>query len=281
MVKIEIHCPKCSKRNKIEVSEEEVKNTKRGLYAVNISEGIICEHSFIAYLDKNLVVRDTFIADFQITLPESNEQIVEKGKESKLTEKIDVDLIKINLTASTIAYILRAMLFKKKILIISDKEFLGDHLINLFNYVTSEAFEMDMQMIPNDQYNASTYGDHIAIRGIEIIKDDDNIIDPKKLKVERTMTQAFLNETDPTTSIMLLKKEIKQIYDLSSSIAAKVSNLKENEKLYSKTLIEELRKKLDIKVQMPYLDYLIEVAEHYFDVKVPLSSNISNFLGTL
>ena len=56
MVKIEIRCPKCSKRNKIEVSEEEVKNTTRGLYAVNVSEGIICEHSFVAYLDKNLVL---------------------------------------------------------------------------------------------------------------------------------------------------------------------------------------------------------------------------------
>ena len=281
MVKIEIRCPKCSKRYKIEVSEEEVRNTTRGLYAVNISEGIICEHSFVAYLDKNLAVRDTFIADFQISLPESGEQPIELEEEPKLTEKIDVDLIKINLTASTIAFILRAMLFKKKIIIISDKEFLGDHLINLFNYVTSEAFEMDMRMIPNDQYTASTFGDHIAIRGIEIIKDDDKIFDPKKLKVERTITQAFLNEMDPSTSIMLLKKEIKQIYDLSSSIATAVNNLKENEKLYSKILIEELKKNHNIKVQMPYLDYLIEVTEHYFNVKVPLSSNISNFLGTL
>ena len=280
MVKIEIRCPKCSKRNKIEVSEEEVKNTKRGLYAVNISEGIVCEHSFVAYLDKNLVVRDTFIADFQITLPESSEPQREK-EEPKLSEKIDADLIKINLTASTFAFILRAMLFKKKIIIISDKEFLGDHLLNLFKYVNSEAFDIDMLMVPNNQYNASNYGDHVAIQGIEVIKDDDKIIDPKRLKMERTITQAFLNETDPISSIKLLKKEIKQIYDLSSSIADLVNNLKKNEKLYSKTLIDELRKKHNVKIQIPYLDYLIEVSEHYFNVKVPLSSNISNFLGTL
>ena len=281
MVKVEIRCPKCSKRNKIEVSEEEVKNTTRGLYAVNVSEGIICDHSFIAYLDKNLVVRDTFIADFQITLPEISETPKEKEEEPKLTEKIDVDLIKINLTASTIAFILRAMLFKKKIIIISDKEFLGEHLMNLFKFVNTDAFDIDMLMVHNDQYNASNFGDHIAIQGIEIIKDKDKIIDPKKIKVERTITQAFLNEMDPTSSIMLLRREIKQIYDLSSSIADIARNLKENEKLYSKTLIEDLRKRHNIKVQMPYLDFLIEVAEHYFDVKVPLSSNISNFLGTL
>ena len=280
MVKIEIRCPKCSKRNKIEVSEEEVKNTTRGLYAVNVSEGIICEHSFVAYLDKNLVVRDTFIADFQITLPESTESQKEE-EEPKLTEKIDIDLIKINLTASTIAFILRAMLFKKKIIIISGKGFLGDHLLNLFKFVNSEAFNIDMEMLPNEQYKASNFGDHIAIQGIEIIKDDDKIIDPKKLKVERTITQAFLNESDPISSMMLLKREIKQIYDLSSSIADIVNNLKKKEKLYSKTLIEELKDKHNVKVQMPYLDYLIEVAEHYFNVKVPLSSNISNFLGTL
>jgi hypothetical protein len=279
MVKIEIRCPKCSKRNKIEVSEEEVKNTTRGLYAVNVSEGIICEHSFVAYLDKNLVVRDTFIADFQITLPETTAP--QEEEEPKLTDNIDIDLIKINLTASTIAFILRAMLFKKKIIIISDKEFLGDHLLNLFKFVTSEAFDVDLSLIPINQYNTTNYGDHIAIKGIEIIKDDDKIIDPKKLKMERTITQAFLNETDPKSSILKLKKEIKLIYDLSSSIADIVNNLKKSEKLYSKTLIEKLKDSHNVKVQMPYLDYLIEVTEHYFNVKVPLSSNISNFLGTL
>ena len=114
MVKVEIRCPTCSKRNKIEVPEEEVKNTTRGLYAVNVSEGIVCEHSFIAYLDKNLAVRDTFMADFQIILPEQDEQEEGKPGGAKPGEGIDLDLIKINFTASIFAYILRAIVLKKK-----------------------------------------------------------------------------------------------------------------------------------------------------------------------
>ena len=282
MVKVEVRCPTCSKRNKIEVPEEEVKNTTRGLYAVNISEGIVCEHSFIAYLDKNLVVRDTFMADFQIVLPEQGEEEGEiETVEIKPSEQIDLDLIKINFTASIFAFILRAILFKKKIIIISEKYFLADHFISLFKFVNSDAFDFDISFVAKDKYNASDYGDHVVFEGSEIIKDDQKILDPKKLKVERTIIQAFLNEVNARSSMNLLKNEIKKIYTLSNSIVDVVNNMKKKDKLYSKTLIDELKKRDNMKIQMPYLDFLIEVVEHYFGVKVPLSSNISNFLGTL
>lgn len=281
MVKVEFRCPTCSKRNKIDVSEEEVKATTRGLYAVNISEGIVCEHSFIAYLDKNLTVRDTFMADFQILLPEQGEQEEIEIEEVKTGDLIDLNLIKINFTASMLAYIIRSILFKKKIIIISDQEFLADHLVNLFKFINSDTFDFDISLVAKNKYNASDHGDHIAFEGSEIIKDDETIIQPKKMKVERTIVQAFLNEANTTTSMNKLKNEIKRIYDLSLSIIDVVNNLKETEKFYSKTLINELKKRNNVKIQMPYLDFLIEVVQHYFEVNVPLSSSISNFLGTL
>ena len=281
MVKVEIRCPTCSQRNKIEVSEEEVRNTTRGLYAVNVSEGIVCEHSFIAYLDKNLVVRDTFMADFQIVLPEQGGEEEIETEEIKPSELIDLDLIKINFTASIFAFILRAILLRKKIIIISEKEFLADHLISLFKFVNSDTFDFNISFMPKDKYNASEHGDHVVFEGNEIIKDDHKIFESKKLKVERTIIQAFLKEGNANTSMNLLKNEIKKIHELSLSIIDIVNNKKETDKLYSKTLISELKKKNNMKIQMPYLDFLTEVVEHYFGVNVPLSSNISNFLGTL
>ncbi|MHA1487210.1 MAG: hypothetical protein ACTSSC_08555, partial [Promethearchaeota archaeon] len=62
MKKLEVRCPSCSSRGYIEISEEEVEKAARGVFAVNISEGIVCDHSFVAYIDKNLSVRDTFMA---------------------------------------------------------------------------------------------------------------------------------------------------------------------------------------------------------------------------
>ncbi len=100
MKKLEVRCPSCSSRGYIEISETAVEKAARGVYAVNISEGIACEHSFVAYIDKNLSVRDTFIADFQLELPEISSPLVKEPVTSPQLELIDVNLIKLNLIAS-------------------------------------------------------------------------------------------------------------------------------------------------------------------------------------
>jgi hypothetical protein len=73
MVKVNVSCPVCKNWDKIEISDNAIKNVEKGVLAVNITPGMICEHSFIAYVDKNLSVRDCFIADFKIEAPEISE----------------------------------------------------------------------------------------------------------------------------------------------------------------------------------------------------------------
>ena len=102
MRKLEVRCPSCSNRGYIEISEEEVEKATRGVYAVNISEGITCEHSFVAYIDKNLSVRDTFIADFQLELPEITPPQFKEPETSSQLESIDVGLIKRHLRQITV-----------------------------------------------------------------------------------------------------------------------------------------------------------------------------------
>ncbi|NHK32919.1 MAG: hypothetical protein FK730_16350, partial [Asgard group archaeon] len=128
MKKLEVRCPSCSGRGYIEVSEEEVEKASRGVFAVNVLEGVACEHSFVAYVDKNLVVRDTFIADFQLELPELvPDQAIEPEETEKL-EEIDVGLIKLNFTASLLTHIIRAILFKKKIILLFDQSYMVENI---------------------------------------------------------------------------------------------------------------------------------------------------------
>ena len=70
MAKIEVRCPVCSNWDNIEISDDATKNVAKGLLAVHLAAGMICEHGFIAYVDKNLIVRDCLIADFNIEAPE-------------------------------------------------------------------------------------------------------------------------------------------------------------------------------------------------------------------
>jgi hypothetical protein len=137
MKKIEVRCPSCTGRGFIEVSEDEVEKSKRGVFAVK---------------DKNFIVRDTFITDFQLELPEIIPKKSIEPKTSTQLDSINVSLIKLNLSASLIAYIIRAMLHKRKIVLIFDQQFMFDDVRSFFDYITRTSFETEFVVISEDQY---------------------------------------------------------------------------------------------------------------------------------
>ncbi len=281
MKKIEVRCPSCAARGFIEVSEGEVEKAKRGVFAVNVSEGFICEHSFVAYIDKNFSVRDTFTTDFQLELPEIIPKKSIEPKDSAQLDSINVSLIKLNLSASLIAYILRAILCKRKIVLIFDQIFMLDDVRRFFDYITINSFKTELVVISKDQYNNESYNDYIVFNRKDVIKDDDGIIDVKKLGVERSLVQKFLEEYEPGASLIYLQNGLQKAYELSETIADIVKGLKKKEKVYSKKIIGDLSRIHNVKIQLAYLDFLFEIVENYFKVEVPKSSKVSNFLGTL
>jgi hypothetical protein len=281
MKKIEVRCPSCSSRGFIEVSEEEIEKAKRGVFAVNLAEGIICEHSFVAYIDKNFMVRDTFMADFQLELPEIIPEKSIEPKDSAQLDSINVSSIKLNLSASLIAYVIRAILHKRKIVLIFDQLFMFDDVQRFFDYITRNSFETELVVISEDQYNSESYKDFIVFNRKDIIKDDDGIINVKKLGIERALVQKFFEEYEPRPSLIYLQNGLLKAYQLSETIVDIVKNFKKKEKVYSKKIIEDLSNIHNVKIQLKYLDFLFEIVESYFNVEVPKSSNVSNFLGAL
>jgi len=63
-----VRCPICSETAEIEVSKKELGKASRGLLSIGIPEDLVCEHSFITYVDRNFKVRDYFVPDFEINL---------------------------------------------------------------------------------------------------------------------------------------------------------------------------------------------------------------------
>jgi hypothetical protein len=179
MAKLEIRCPSCSARGKIEISEDAVKNVSRGVLAVNISVDMICEHSFIAYVDRNMQIRDYFMADFEIQLPATSSPTVVEDNIVPETESIDFDLIRINIPALLIAHAIRATFFGKKVILISDLEFLYNHILNFFRYIMQNSFEIDITIISSEDYktNKKSYKEFLILEGRNIIQDKDKIID--------------------------------------------------------------------------------------------------------
>lgn len=282
MAKIEIRCPLCSKWDHIEISDDATKNVSKGLLTINIAAGMICEHSFIAYVDKNLIVRDCLVADFKIELPEGE---TSEGTEELITPETDTikfDLIKLNIPDTLMTYVFRAIFLGKKALILSDQEFLYNHIINFFKYITQNSFEFELKIISEMDYkkNKNEFEDYLIFRNRKVIRDKDKVINPKELEMEQSIVQKFFTEYDLMAGLIILRNEINKAYEFSISIIKFIENQK-GKSLTSKIIIKHLSEQHDEKIAMPYLNFLIGIVRHYFKVDVPKIGGVSDLLGLL
>lgn len=270
MAILQVICPDCSSRGNIEISDNAIKNVSRGLLAVNVPQGTICSHSFITYIDKNLEVRDYFTADFQFELPDiaPTEEFKDVDfSEEKLT---DLSLIKLNLSATLLTYILKSILMKKKILLISKETFMNPLILDFFKIITQDNFDFNISFISEEdfKYRSSEFTDFMVFEGSKIINDVNQSINPKKLKVEKKITHNFLSEIDFNSSLILLKNELQRAYLFSNSILEYVQKINNINKLNVSKLGKNLEKTHKIKINNDYLEFLLNIVRNYFDVNI-------------
>lgn len=282
MAKIEVHCPVCSNWEKIDISENVTENAKKGLVAINITAGMICEHSFICYVDKNLSVRDCLIADFKIEAPNTSD-ILEVGDTTQQEiESIKFDLIKLNIPEVVMASIFRAIFLGKNVLLISEDQFLVSHIISFFNYAKKDIFETKIVSISKLDFKNDNkrFGDYIVFEKMDIIQDKNKIINPKKLTVEKSIVRKFLEEFELVTGLIILRNEIQKAKTYSTTIKAFLKNSK-NKNWTSKILIDHIAEIHNEKIQVSYLTFLLDIVQHYFNVEVPKIDGVTDFLGFL
>ena len=266
MVKVEIRCPQCSNKGKLEVEENLIIQSERGISAINVAENIICKHSFIAYIDKNFNVRDCFITDFTIDLPQIE---VEQITINIIPDKdiVNVYLLTLNLNALWLTYMLRACFFKKKILILNEFNLLNPHIMNFFRFIFQDTFDIDISIQKEANYKKikKKYKNYIVIDEDKIIKDKEKILS-KFTKIERAIIQKFLAEQDPKTSLIILKNEISKAYKLSKDIDLYLKDNNKTSKLTPKLMSDYLTEKYNQKISELYLKFLIKIVQNYYEV---------------
>ncbi|MBY8983923.1 MAG: hypothetical protein KGD65_02540 [Candidatus Lokiarchaeota archaeon] len=280
MAKLEIRCPICSKWDKIEILDGAVKNVKKGLLAVNITPGMICDHSFIAYVDNNLTVRECFIVDFKIEAPEVEISQKEDDKALPEAEQIRFDLIKLNLPEKSMIFIFNAIFFGKKIIILSEDQFLYNHIINFFRNAMQDLFKFGLLIMSEESYKKVKvkYEDYIVFKKSNIIHGKSKLFQYKKLNVEKSITQKFLAEYEPTTGFIILRNEIQKAYEFSKELAEFISD-NQKEIITTKALIDRINEKKKERVKKDYLTFLLNIVKNYFKVEIPKIEGVSDFLG--
>ncbi|MFX1393775.1 MAG: hypothetical protein ACFFAH_09390 [Promethearchaeota archaeon] len=282
MNKVKIKCPSCSKTGTIEISPNILKNSIRGLLAINIARDIICPHSFIAYIDKNLSVRDYFVADFRVELPQMTTEEISKADKIPSRDIVDIDLIKLNIPAILLTYILKSIFLKQRIVIINDQEFLHHHIHNFFKYITQNSFETNIILMTEETYNKNkkTYKDSMIFDNIHILRNVKKLINPKKLFIEKQIVSRFVIEFDLEYSYIILKNDILKAFEFSKEITDFIKDYKEkNESINILEISAQLEKKYNTKISRIYLDFLIDIVINYFEVACPSYSDsfISSF----
>jgi len=273
LTKIIIQCPSCKNKGHIDVSEEQLRNVKRGLLAINIPQGNVCEHTFITYLDKNLVIRDYFIADyqFQVVLPEI--EALEEKKDVIIPEQYltNLNLVKLNVSANLMAYLLKSIFIKKKILLLSEDSFLNNIILNFFEYLTQDTFDIDITFLSDEQYKQESkkYKEYMVFDGTKIIRNVNKSINLKKLTIEKQIVQKFISEIDLNSSLLYLKNDIQKVYFLAKSIVDIINNQYKNEKINILKINKNLEESHNTKINNLYLEFLVEIVKNYFGINVP------------
>lgn len=280
MTTITITCPSCKNKGSIEISDETINNVSRGLLAVNIASNIICEHSFIAYVDKNLSIRDYFIADFQIEIPDIAQTEDPEAKEIIAKGNLNLDAIRLNLSANLITNVLKTILFNKKIAIVSDLTFLNEQILNFFKQLIDGSFDVYISVISDDEYksNKKNYKDCVILDGKKVVRDEDKIINHKKMKVEKQMVSNFFMEFDPIASYLGLKNEISKILLLSQSIVDFASKFKKDVTIDSELIIDHIEKEYNFKIDKNYLEFLLGIVDVNFGIKNIRAVGIKDYL---
>jgi hypothetical protein len=179
-------------------------------------------------------------------------------------------------------YVFKAIFLRKKALILLDQDFLYNHILNFFKYITQNSFEFELKIMSELDYRhkKEEFEDYLIFRNRKIIRDKEKIINPKELEIEQSIVQKFFNEYDLMAGLIILRNEINKAYEFSNSIMSFVENQKDKP-LTSKIIINHLSEKHNEKISMPYLTFLLDIVLHYFQVDIPKIGGVSDLLGLL
>ncbi len=258
---INIQCPVCKTFRRVEIPVRIINQAKQ-LTSVSIPKYRVCDHKFIALVDKNFTVRGYQKIDFEI---------FSEPKPKFRAQDIDVFGIIMNIKPEMLIYTIHACLFKYNVLLLLDKEIihLDKVLKDFLNFIFRNSFETNISVKSKEDFKKSKniYNDHIILKEKKIIGNAKKNINIEKLKYESYMVINFYKESDSNSSLTTLRDNIRQIFSLSQKII-EFNKRREEQLLKQKDIINFLENTHFLKMKKPYFNFLIKIVEKYFNTSI-------------
>ena len=205
-------------------------------------------------------------------------------KVMKDQKQFDIDIIKLNLLPTLLVNIVKGIFYGKEIIIISKQDFINMNFMNFFASIFTDSFDWEITFLPdNKDYrkNIKDQKGYLVLDGNKVIADQEKIINPKQMKIEKAIVNKFYMELDSESAIILFRNEIDKVQKICYEIIEFNGSLKEDEELISKDVLDHLKQIYNVEMPLPYLNFLFDVVESYFDVKLNRQSKAVDFVKFL
>ena len=278
---VEIICPVCRTKKSINIPARVIDKSKQ-LTSILIPIGRICDHAFIPFVDKQFKVRGYQKLDALLDDIESKpEPIIELTPDD-----VDVIGIKMNLKPEMIMYTLRGVFFKKKVLILIDKnlEYLKDNLSNYFEYIFQKSFDTDILIQSKGEYkrNRGFYSDYLILEGKDIIGKTKNSIKREELKIENQLIINFFREGDSILGLKNLRDKLREIHALSYKLFEFYNKQNRDQPLQFKKTMRYLEDTHFTRIRKDYFLLLIDIVRNYFNTNIQLvQEKIGNMIDQM
>ena len=278
---VEIICPVCRTKKSINIPARVIDKSKQ-LTSILIPIGRICDHAFIPFVDKQFKVRGYQKLDALLDDIESKpEPIIELTPDD-----VDVIGIKMNLKPEMILYTLRGVFFKKKVLILIDKnlEYLKDNLSNYFEYIFQKSFDTDILIQSKGEYkrNRGFYSDYLILEGKDIIGKTKNSIKREELKIENQLIINFFREGDSILGLKNLRDKLSEIHALSYKLFEFYNKQNRDQPLQIKKTMRYLEDTHFTRIRKDYFLLLIDIVRNYFNTNIQLvQEKIGNMIDQM
>jgi hypothetical protein len=229
----------------------------------------------VAYIDKNYNVRDSFVSDFKIDLPDIKVQNEGHLNEFKHLGKMNLDSLLSEISAVELASILNGVFSKQNVLLLNDSELISENLHKILDFIFKDTFISNISILNHLEYIRYkwNYDNYEIVDYDEIFDGDKKKKYLKNMKIESAMIKKFLSEEYSKSGLIILRSEIIKAFELSNSIIKILQNHTEVQELTKKDLSESLSEKYGIEIQSEYLDFLLEIVKNYHQQDLSRLSN--------
>lgn len=259
--KVQLVCPICQKTAFVPIPTYIFERKQAGIAKVQIIPDVVCEHQFVAFIDKNFMARGYDRIDFQLSIkpPEEGE-----GAESDATpdqpRKIKVTDVVAKFGVYATTYLFHAYAANLDIYLVTlptDAPNLGAALDELFTRVIPEGLDEH----PRDRIRQI---DRHQFRKLKVKEEEWLVLDSsgivsntpwkrKKLRFEEDTLKAALGENTEARRVAVIGEALQGVYERVRFVA---ELLAEKKKILDNDLKDALKKQFGEKISKDSFEFL-------------------------